>query len=193
MIDVKLRLTGTRPVLMHNVRLANPLDEYAQALKALTGKRNKTEDNYGEMSRIEYLGGLYWDTETGPYIPGEWIFTSFVEAGRLHKQGKKIERGILLGDDGDRNPLQYKGPRDREKLCANDNFILVKAVRVGAARPIRTRPCFHNWHVDVPLFVDPEIIDQDELVVIAERAGKFVGIGDYRPMYGRFNVEVIKS
>jgi hypothetical protein len=40
---MKLRMTctGTRPLLMHNVRLASPLDPYAKRLKALNSKKVK--------------------------------------------------------------------------------------------------------------------------------------------------------
>lgn len=193
MLDVVIRLTGTRPLVMHNVRLANPRDPFAQQLKSVSGKRRKTEENYEEMSHIEYLGGLYYDAELGPYVPGEWLLASLVKAAGMHRQGPKVQRGLLLGDAGDRNPLIYQGTRDREQLSADPNFVLVKPVKVARATVMRTRPCFRDWSCEVPLFMDLEVIDFDELREIADRAGRFIGIGDHHPMYGRFTAEVLKT
>ncbi len=52
-------IRGTTPMMMHNERLANPFDDLTKAIKAISGKRKKTEDDLIEMSRIEWLGGLY--------------------------------------------------------------------------------------------------------------------------------------
>src|SRR5688572_13744854 len=103
MIDVMVTLAGARPLIMHNVRLADPRDQFAKQLKALSGTRTKTDDVYDEMAEAEFLGGLYWHADTGPYIPGENVFASLVEGARMSKQGRAVERGVLLGIAGDRN------------------------------------------------------------------------------------------
>ncbi len=193
MLDVLLRLTGTRPLVMHNVRLANPLDPYAKAHKELSGIRKKTDEIYAEMARVEYLGGLYEDSTLGPYVPGEWVFASLVQGARLNALGKKVERGLLLGDTGDVNPLVYKGTRDKDKLALDPNFGLLKAVRVGQSRVMRTRPCFRGWSCEIPLFLDQDVLNFEDLVSIADRAGRYIGIGDHRPMYGRFTAETLKT
>jgi hypothetical protein len=41
------------------------------------------------------------------------------------------------------------------------------------------------------MMIDPNIIDQDEFVDIAQRAGK-IGVGDFRRFYGKFDVKVTK-
>jgi len=192
MIEAVATLKGTGPVLMHNVRLANPLDEFAKRLKEVNGKRGKTDENYAEIAEIEFLGGLYWHKDTGPYIPGEWIFASLVEGARLKKKGKHVQRGVMLGAGGDRNKLVYKGPRDPDKLEKDANFRLVKPVRVGASRVMRTRPIFHEWSATVPIYVDSEIINFEDLREIAKEAGRYVGIGDHRPMYGRYEATLEK-
>lgn len=56
---MKLRLTGIAPLLMHDNKAANPLNPYAKAMKALTGKRKKTDDDLAEIARIEWEAGLY--------------------------------------------------------------------------------------------------------------------------------------
>lgn len=195
MLEVRMTMTGTRSLLMHNVRLADPLDPIARAMKVLTGKRNKTDEDYEELARLEYLGGLYIDERAGPYLPGESVWASLLEGGRMSRgDGKLVERGVLIPTAGLINPLQYaNGPRTAEELVANANFRLVKAVGVNRGKKImRTRPCFRRWACEVPIELDSAIIDLDRFVAIAERAGMYCGIGDFRRMYGRYGVELEK-
>lgn len=54
----------------------------------------------------------------------------------------------------------------------------------------RTRPAFHEgWRVEVPIMVNlPEYISPKDLNEVVAQAGRIIGIGDFRPTYGRFNV-----
>jgi hypothetical protein len=69
MLDLKMTWTGRTPLVVHNDQLANPLGSYTKAIKAISSKRAKTEDDHLEMSRIEWEGGLYIDPELGPFLP----------------------------------------------------------------------------------------------------------------------------
>ena len=77
----RITITGTAPLLMHNGRLANPLDPSTQALKSLTSKRKKTDDDLFDIARAEFLGGLYIDPDVGPYVPGENVSTNVPSTG----------------------------------------------------------------------------------------------------------------
>ena len=62
-------------------------------------------------------------------------------------------------------------------------------VRVVQARIVRCRPQWNNWSADFELEVlNPDILSFKKLREIVDYAGKFLGIGDYRPRYGRFYV-----
>jgi len=37
------------PILLHNSRLANPMDEFAKQLKEITVAKKKTEDHHAKM------------------------------------------------------------------------------------------------------------------------------------------------
>jgi hypothetical protein len=76
------------------------------------------------------------------------------------------------------------GPRDAEALEQDANFRIVRSVRVGQSRVMRTRPIFHAWTVSVPFLVDLDMIDFVELADIAGRAGSYVGLGDHRGQGG---------
>lgn len=61
---------------------------------------------------------------------------------------------------------------------------------------MRHRPRFDDWELDFEIHVLDEQIKPDVVNGILTDAGQYVGIGDYRPKYGRFMItkfEVQKS
>lgn len=191
-MKVRLTGTGTRPILMHAIRLASPLDPYAKELKRLNGKPSskRTDEDRMEIARTEWEGGMYWTEELGPYIPASWVFKNLVEGARLTKAGKKIERGVMI--ENMESPLIYKGPRDLDGLWGggSSTYVDIRTAKVGMARIDRCRPIFREWAFEADLFVDSSIIDVDELSEIAANAGNLVGIGDYRMLYGRYSAKI---
>lgn len=191
-MKIRLTCTGTRPLLMHNVRLASPLDPYAKQLKALTAKRIKTDDDRLDMARVEFEGGLYFDEALGPYLPAQNLFRSLVGGARLTKAGKKIERGVVMSDF--MLPLIYTGPRTVEGLWGKGEsaFVDIRPVGVQRNKIDRCRPTFREWAIEADLMIDPKALDYDEFAEIAVTAGQMEGLGDYRQMYGRFDVAIEK-
>jgi hypothetical protein len=186
----RFRMTceGTTPLLMHNARLSNPLDEVVKESRKISAKRKKTEEDHEEMARLEHMGGLYFDPDVGPYLPGQNFERCLLDAARITKAGKKIERGVFV--ETNVNPLAYEGPRDVDGLWADQNFRFMASVRVQTNRVTRTRPQFRQWKTAAEGIYDPEIIDLDELAGIAGTAGRLIGLGDWRPRFGRFEAQV---
>lgn len=184
---LKFKLTGVSPLVMHNGRLANPLDPMAKALKAVSGKRAKTDADFEEMARIEFLGGLYMG-EAGPCIPGELIEATLIAAAKKNKRGMQAKAGLL--SDG-MHPVQYEGPRGADDLWADERFRLVAGVRVGQNRIMRTRPIFRDWSAEI--FVDflPGQLNRADVAEMVRIAGEVVGIGDWRPRFGRFSAQAL--
>jgi hypothetical protein len=189
---MKVRLTGkgTRPLLMHNVRLASPLNAYSKQLKALNAKRTKTDEDRMAIARVEFEGSLYLDPGVGPYIPGPNLLASLVEGGRLRKAGKKVERGVNVDDLV--MPLIYRGPRDVDGLWGDgeSEYVDLRTVVVQRNKVDRCRPIFREWAFEAEILLDPAVIDLDEFRDVAANAGAMAGIGDYRRLYGRFSVEI---
>lgn len=54
----------------------------------------------------------------------------------------------------------------------------------------RTRPAFkEGWRVEVPLMCNlPEYVSPRDLNEVVAQAGRLIGVGDFRPTYGRFQV-----
>jgi hypothetical protein len=187
-MDFRITIEGTTSLLMHNARLANPLDPAAKALKRLTGKRNKTDDDHAEIARLEHVGSLYHDPNIGPYIPGENVWRCLYDAAKKSKRGPKMKEGVFIKSDT--NPLAYTGPRDIDGLWKDENFRLLASAKVGQQRVMRCRPMFRQWRTDALGVIDTNVIDLAEVEAIAETAGQLIGLGDWRPRYGRFTATV---
>lgn len=183
-----LTIEGTRPLLMHNSRLADKLDPITQEKAKIAAKRKKTEDDDLLLSHLEWQGGLYFDAAVGPYLPGDNIFKSLIEAARKTKDGKRVEQGLMI--ETDINPLAYKGPRDLDGLWADKNFVHRCTVKQQQSRITRTRPLFREWRTEIEGAFDEEVLDLADVVRFADTAGAYIGVGDWRPKHGRFIAEV---
>ncbi len=188
---VKFTLRGATPLLIHNERLANPMDPTAKRLKALTSKRKKTDEDITNIARAEFDGGLYVD-EDGPYIPDSWILALLRDGGKQIKLGKAITQGTLSMED--RFRLQHglsKKPRESwEDAIWGAGYYDQRMVGNQTARILRTRPRFDAWAVTASIHYDPTVFDARQIEQILNIAGVKIGLGDYRPRFGRFTVEV---
>lgn len=179
-------ITSVTPLLMHNGRLANPLDPFAKDLKKLTGKRGKTDADLEEIARREFYGGIYWNKETGPHIPDTLMQATLNEGAKKFKLGKAFKSAVfVIGDI----KLTYDGPRDVDALWDNRDFCHQAMVTVGQAKTLRTRPMFPAWAGTVEVSFDETVVEEAQVRAALEAAGRFVGVGDWRPKFGRFSVD----
>lgn len=189
MSNMKFKITGTSPLLMHNGQTSDPLNEWSKKLKKFTGKRNKTDEDHFEIGRIEFFAGLY--TESGKIIlPADCIDATLLNAAKRYKLGQRYKSGCyvktngVLRFDGDALPV--------EKLWERGQNALRVAVRVGTAKTMRTRPMFEDWSTEFVVEYFDDSFDADQVRQVVKAAGELIGIGDWRPRYGRFKSEVIK-
>jgi hypothetical protein len=205
----KITVTGDTDLIMHNGRLANPMDPATKELGAAHKEyqKNKTDDNFYALARAEFMGGLYYveqgGTVIGPVWPTDNLHTALKKAGAKVKRGRSslknpVAAAILWG--APESPLSYSGfgpgpaPRSAEELWKNENYRFMKSARVGAAKVQRTRPVFKSWKFAVTGLLDTEILDLADVEAVAKIAGQLIGLGDWRPekggSYGRFSAEI---
>lgn len=183
--ELQFRIRGIAPLIMHNGQLADPLNEWAKALKKVSGKRDKTEDDHLEMSRIEFYGGLYVNAEQRPVIPGPNIESLLVDGSKVRKLGKKFKAAII--SDGDW-PLEYDGPKTADELWADKRFVDRRGAPVGGGRIQRTRPIFRQWGLRFSVSYLPSVLNPEQVKEALQAAGQLVGLCDYKPRFGRFEV-----
>lgn len=187
MQSFEVRIQGTRPLLMHSDKFCDPLHPATKMHKELTSKRKKTDDDYEAIAKSEWLGGLYID-EDGPFIPGESINACLVAGGKLSKLGAQLKRSVEIFDD--KCYLEHDGPNDIAGLW-DQQFYYARSVKVQSARLMRYRPMFRKWACTVNIVFDEASINKEQVVKCLEDGGRYCGVGDYRPKFGRFNVEML--
>lgn len=188
-MDIKFEITGTSPLLCHNIQLADPDNEWTKQIATYTAKRKKTEDDRRAIERLEWFGGLY--VEDGrPVMPTGNIRKCIVQAGKISKQGTQVVRALNFSDMN--VPIAHDGPDNLEALFADKSFHNRAAVGISGKRTMRVRPQFARWALVATAFLLEDVMDLDDLQRVAERAGKAEGLGDNRVNgYGRFTVKVI--
>jgi hypothetical protein len=202
MRDITIAVTGRTELLMHNGKLANPMDPATKELGAAYAewKRAKNDEAFEELCRTEFYGSMYYYESEGTVIGPYWSTDSFHSC--LKNAGAKVIKkstttfknfvaAALIPGDSDVNPLTYSGskrgepaPRTLEDLWADEYYRFTRLVRVGSSKVVRTRPVFRNWKFEVPFTLDTEVLDIKDLERILAIAGQIVGLGDWRPAKG---------
>lgn len=118
-----------------------------------------------------------------PCIPAEMMEATLVKAAGQERRGAKA--GLVVKDN---LRLEYEGPKAPHALWKDEAFRLRSAARVGAARVMRTRPMFQAWMADLAVDFLPTLLNPSDVHGFLATAGEQIGIGDWRPRFGRFSV-----
>jgi hypothetical protein len=189
--------------MCHNERLADPLDEITRAIAGISKKRNKTEADHEKIACYEFHGGLYTDPPLGledvlgdpdknghvPCLPAWNVLRCLQDGAKRHKRGVDVLRGVYpLAETA---PITFDGPREPWALWQGGHW-LRKTVGVQRSRTVRTRPLFVDWQITLAVEVDATVFDLDTLRNCWRDAGVYSGIGDMRPIYGRFTGTIVE-
>lgn len=192
MKTLTVKMTGIRPLVMHNGLMADPTNPYTRRIKEITSKGSKklTESDYEERDRLEWEAGLYWDEDNGPVIPSDNIERCLQLGAQKSRIGKDVQAGVFCTESSVK--LEYDGPRNKDRLYSDSRFSLRKGVAVQQSRVIRTRPMFPTgWTLTFQLEFDETLVNEKSVLKALVDAGAHVGLGDWRPKFGRFTVETI--
>lgn len=182
---MQFRLTGDAPMIQHNGQTADPLNRFSKAMKAISGKRKKTDSDLEELARLEFLAGLYM-SETGPMIPAMVLDACVIDAAKKSREGVLAKSGFFTVGNA---PLEYDGPRTTDELWQDERFRLSVPVRVQQARVVRTRPIFNEWALTCTVQYEDTVVNAATVAGWFSVAGTLVGLGDWRPRYGRFQAQ----
>ncbi len=201
MKQIEIKLTGLAPLIQHNIRLANPLDPVTREMKRFTAKKsNMTDEERRIVQKLEWFGGLYTNAEEETVgdgdvrveasarviLPAVNLEALIVEGAKKQRKGKQAKAAVFIEQDP---LLDYSGPKEVNDLYGTGRHSLVVGVRNRQSRIMRTRPIFREWSVSFAVTYDDRSIDKGQIVEALEAAGRQVGVGDWRPKFGRFQVE----
>lgn len=169
-----ITIQGSADFLFHRWN-TEAVDEKAKAAKNSQAKKSDNVESY--VYRIEN-GELA--------IPGEYFRGSIINAAKFRQDPRSprksamdlFKAGVVVT-----SPLASLGVSDWDYLDRRRVMIQRQGVN-------RTRPAMRaGWKVEFELMVVlPEYIDRNMLRETIESAGRLIGIGDFRPTFGRFGI-----
>ena len=118
-----------------------------------------------------------------------------IETGaRKLKQGPQVREGLIV-DRVEAFDYDTSPGATAEELCKTVQF--TTGVVVQRNRILRTRAKFDEWAVTFTVEADDELVDERQLGVWLDIAGRRIGLGNWRPEksghYGRFALESIEE
>lgn len=160
-----------------------------------TAIEGKSKKRTGVMEDSEIVDKLYTDNDGQILLPSVYIKNSITESAKKFKiPGQKgATYSKTVGSSVDVMPFYIK-------LKSDEKF---EAFRISTVNPMTkgrmmvTRPKFNKWSAAFEIILNDSQVDVSVMNEILEQAGKYVGIGDWRPekkgMFGKFMITSFKK
>lgn len=183
----KVEIKGVTPYMQHRMD-DQSLDEWEKNRKLII---ERPDVNKEDQVRAEFHS---YNDDGKFFMPAEHLRGALIGAGGMVKSkvgnSRKSMKNIVAGMffiNPEKIPLPAFSSIDK-RSAVNKNV---------KARVICVRPKWDSWAVKFELLVDNDTITRETVEEILENAGKFIGIGSFRPtnngMFGRFEVVSVKK
>ena len=165
---------GTAPLLFH-AWCVDAVEEKAKARKNSKAKKTDNLESY-----------VYRTSEGALALPGEYFRMSIVNAAKFRQDPRSPRKSAM--------DLFKAGIAVLDELCTLGtkewDYLDRRRVMIQRNGITRVRPAMKaGWRVEVTLQVLlPEYIDRHLLLEVATMAGRIIGVGDFRPTFGRFQI-----
>jgi len=125
-------------------------------------------------------------------LPAEYVRMSVINAAKFRqdpRSPRKSAMDLFKAGVVSLSPLSPIVNREG-KTTPDWDFLHKCRVQIQRNGITRTRPAFHEgWSCEMSLMVNlPGYINESDLLETLTMAGKVIGVGDFRPTYGRFQV-----
>lgn len=190
MVAVYVTITGVSPMLQ-NPMTSETLDMLIDRTPGKKGgAKIGTQKTHQQIAADRLCKGP--NGEKG--VPMEWLFASLVEAGRQVVYNKTTK---LSTADSSKVPALIAIQDEFLPFAnqADDSWVVDKRRGVLAATDVAVgilRPKFPDWSFDAIIEVDCSLIDINKIRELFDTAGRFCGLGDFRPNkrgpFGRFRI-----
>lgn len=167
-------ITGTAPLLFHRWSV-EAVAEKAAAAKGSAAK--KTDDVQSYVWRLP-------SNEIG--MPGEYVRQAMIHAAKFRQDPRSPRKSAM-----DLYKAAVVSLTDLASLGTADwDYLDQRRVMVQRSGVTRARPAFHaGWKAHFMFQVQlPEYVPSSDLLDVLTNAGRLIGVGDFRPSYGRFQV-----
>lgn len=172
--SVKTTIEGISPLLFHRWNV----EAVAEKAKAAKGSKAKKEDNIDSY--------VYRDDGGHLSIPGEYYRQAIIHAAKYIQDPRSprksamdlFKAGLVVLTD-----LASLGTARWDYL--DQRRVMVQRNGITRVRPAMQRGWRATFELQVIL---PEYITRDVLNAAIQNAGRLIGLGDFRPTYGRFQI-----
>lgn len=169
-----VEITGSADLLFHRWN-NEAVEEKAKAKKGSAAKKTDNVESY-----------VYRNEENEICLPGEYLRGAIIAAAKFKQDPRSPRKSAMdLFKAGiiSLTPLASLG-------VTGWDYEDRRRVVVQRAAITRVRPAMRKgWKAEIQLMINiPEYIDQAFLLDTLSTAGKLIGVGDFRPTYGRFDV-----
>lgn len=196
-MEARVKIVGNNRLLMHRCTV----EAVKQSAKPKTGsgrKRTVKDEAYFEAMENEWKKTCMFDEKVGLFIPSEYIEANLRDAGLKIPVGRgslKAEASRLVVA-GDKIPMRtiksVKRLEDIEKLGWIDERVVRIPPRTGSRVP-KKRVCIPDpWELEFTVLIPNSSIDIEMLRKLFEAGGK-IGLGDWRPKFGTYDLVSIKE
>ena len=189
---VEVEIRGTSPLLMNRMD-PSVLEEIRTKVKpSKAASVGTTLTPREEAERKVYVG------EDGPYVPGQNLMACFIAAGQyIRLDGKRqvstakstVLPGLMTLLDS--APLLKVPGTDKAATWEAD--VMQGRNPNGGEGVAICRPRFDEWALSFRLDIDVAEIGENAIRDLVDKAGRRVGLGDFRPqrkgIFGQFVVE----
>lgn len=170
----EVTVEGSAPIMFHRWS-CEAVEAKANAAK---GSKAKKEDDWESY--------LYRDAAGEIAIPGEYLRQAIIEAAKYRqdpRSPRKSAKDLFKAAVISLTELATTG-------ASEPDYLDRRRVCVMRAAVTRVRPALNaGWSATFQLMVQtPEYISPQTLNGVIVDAGRLVGLGDFRPSYGRFVV-----
>lgn len=180
---VKVEIEGTAALLFHAWNV-EAVKEKAGAAKGSKGKKEDNVESY-----------VYRDGDGSICLPGEYFRQSIIHAAKYIQDPRSPRKSAMdLFKAGlvvltEYSPIIVNGEAAKSWDYLDQRRVVIQRNGVNRVRPAMLK----GWRAAVELqILLPEYITRDVLGAAIGNAGRLVGVGDFRPTYGRFQVVEFK-
>tara|TARA_Y100001951_G_scaffold62836_1_gene50203 strand:+ start:13 stop:690 length:678 start_codon:yes stop_codon:yes gene_type:complete len=199
-------LQGSTPLLFSNFKYQHPCEPLYKLKAPISKKRNKTEEDYVALSKLDFLMSGHWlndDNEecyaevdsngnvnfagySNPYIPGGMLRSSVRNSSKAlgNKKGAAFDRGVQVDADF---PLRYIGPKICNEMWDKGMHKRDRGDRSGSLIWITRMKIPTGWEIDFQITCDSSQVEISQLEDMIKGAGRYIGVGSWRPENGGSN------
>ncbi len=171
---VVVTVRGSADFLFHRWN-AEAVEEKAAAKKNSKGKKTDNVESY-----------VYRTDDGDLAIPGEYLRGAIINAAKFRqdpRSPRKSAMDLFKAAIVVTTPLASLGSKDWDYL--DKRRVTIQRQGINRVRPAMRL----GWQVTFDLMcVLPEYVDREMLRETIESAGRLIGLGDFRPTFGRFGI-----